>query len=71
MATQKKAAVKKVVVSQPKANANMRVWKFGDDIDTDAIIPEGSSPSTTRTSWQSTHSREPATSLQRRFRKAT
>lgn len=39
MATQKKAAVKKVVVSQPKANANMRVWKFGDDIDTDAIIP--------------------------------
>jgi 3-isopropylmalate/(R)-2-methylmalate dehydratase small subunit len=39
MADQKKAAIKKVVVSQPQVNVNMRVWKFGDDIDTDAIIP--------------------------------
>jgi 3-isopropylmalate/(R)-2-methylmalate dehydratase small subunit len=39
MTAQKKAAVRKVVVSQPKTNVNMRVWKFGDDIDTDAIIP--------------------------------
>jgi 3-isopropylmalate/(R)-2-methylmalate dehydratase small subunit len=39
MASKKPAPVKKVVMNLPKAAQNMRVWKFGDDIDTDAIIP--------------------------------
>jgi 3-isopropylmalate/(R)-2-methylmalate dehydratase small subunit len=39
MATQKKVPVKKVFVNPSRASENMRVWKFGDDIDTDAIIP--------------------------------
>jgi 3-isopropylmalate/(R)-2-methylmalate dehydratase small subunit len=39
MATQKKVPVKKVFVNPSRATENMRVWKFGDDIDTDAIIP--------------------------------
>ena len=39
MAAQKTVPVKKVVVRMAPAMKNMRVWKFGDDIDTDAIIP--------------------------------
>jgi 3-isopropylmalate/(R)-2-methylmalate dehydratase small subunit len=39
MATRKKVPVKQVVMSPGRSNANMRAWKFGDDIDTDAIIP--------------------------------
>ena len=31
--------VKKVAGKPPQAAQNMRVWKFGDNIDTDAIIP--------------------------------
>jgi 3-isopropylmalate/(R)-2-methylmalate dehydratase small subunit len=37
--TAKKSPVKKGVMNKPQAAQNMRVWKFGDDIDTDAIIP--------------------------------
>ena len=39
MAARKTVPVKKFVVSLPLAAQDMRVWKFGDDIDTDAIIP--------------------------------
>ena len=39
MAAKKTVPVKKVVVSEPPASKNARVWKFGDDIDTDVIIP--------------------------------
>ena len=39
MAAKKSVPVKKVIMDQPLAAQNMRVWKFGDDIDTDAIIP--------------------------------
>jgi 3-isopropylmalate/(R)-2-methylmalate dehydratase small subunit len=39
MATRKKAPIKQVMVSPQHSNTNMRAWKFGDDIDTDAIIP--------------------------------
>ena len=39
MTAKKSLPVKKVVINQPMASQNMRVWKFGDDIDTDAIIP--------------------------------
>jgi 3-isopropylmalate/(R)-2-methylmalate dehydratase small subunit len=39
MATQKKIPVKKVVEKPLRKITNMRAWKFGDDIDTDAIIP--------------------------------
>ena len=39
MAAKKSVPVKKVVMNPPQAAQNMRVWKFGDDIDTDAIIP--------------------------------
>jgi 3-isopropylmalate/(R)-2-methylmalate dehydratase small subunit len=39
MAAKKMTPVKSVVIREPRAAQNMRVWKFGDDIDTDAIIP--------------------------------
>jgi 3-isopropylmalate/(R)-2-methylmalate dehydratase small subunit len=39
MAAKKTVPVKSVVVREPRAAQNMRAWKFGDDIDTDAIIP--------------------------------
>jgi len=39
MAAKKTVPVRKVVVREPQTAKNMRVWKFGDNIDTDAIIP--------------------------------
>ena len=39
MTAKKTVPVKKVVVPEATAAKNARVWKFGDDIDTDAIIP--------------------------------
>jgi len=39
MAGKKTVPVKKVVVPEAQDMKNARVWKFGDDIDTDAIIP--------------------------------
>jgi 3-isopropylmalate/(R)-2-methylmalate dehydratase small subunit len=39
MAAKRSVQVKKMVVDLTPATKNMRVWKFGDDIDTDAIIP--------------------------------
>jgi 3-isopropylmalate/(R)-2-methylmalate dehydratase small subunit len=39
MAAKKEAQVRKMVVDLTPKTKNMRVWKFGDDIDTDAIIP--------------------------------
>ena len=39
MAAKKSVPVRNVVMNLPRAAQNMRVWKFGDDIDTDAIIP--------------------------------
>ena len=39
MTAKKSVPIKKVVMNLPLATQNMRVWKFGDDIDTDAIIP--------------------------------
>jgi 3-isopropylmalate/(R)-2-methylmalate dehydratase small subunit len=39
MAEKNAAAVKKVTIRAPPVFTDMRVWKFGDDIDTDAIIP--------------------------------
>jgi 3-isopropylmalate/(R)-2-methylmalate dehydratase small subunit len=39
MAAKKSVPVRDVVINLPRAAQNMRVWKFGDDIDTDAIIP--------------------------------
>jgi len=41
MASRKTVPVKEVTASRSvhAAASNMRVWKFGDDIDTDAIIP--------------------------------
>jgi 3-isopropylmalate/(R)-2-methylmalate dehydratase small subunit len=39
VAARKSVPVKKVVVNLPQAAQDMRAWKFGDNIDTDAIIP--------------------------------
>lgn len=39
MTTQKSATVRKVVQNKTPSTKNARVWKFGDNIDTDAIIP--------------------------------
>ncbi len=39
MVARKTVPVKKIVVRLPLAAQDMRVWKFGDNIDTDAIIP--------------------------------
>jgi len=39
MAAKKPVPVKKVVMNLPQAGQDMRAWKFGDNIDTDAIIP--------------------------------
>ena len=39
MAAKKSVSVRNVVMNLPQGTQNMRVWKFGDDIDTDAIIP--------------------------------
>jgi 3-isopropylmalate/(R)-2-methylmalate dehydratase small subunit len=39
MAVKKEVQIKKMIVDLSPAMKNMRVWKFGDDIDTDAIIP--------------------------------
>jgi 3-isopropylmalate/(R)-2-methylmalate dehydratase small subunit len=39
MAAKKTVPVKKVMVADAHAAKNARAWKFGDDIDTDAIIP--------------------------------
>jgi 3-isopropylmalate/(R)-2-methylmalate dehydratase small subunit len=39
MAAKKQVQVKKMVVDLTPKTKSMRVWKFGDDIDTDAIIP--------------------------------
>lgn len=39
MAAKKTVPVKKVVMPEVPVSKNARVWKFGDDIDTDAIIP--------------------------------
>jgi 3-isopropylmalate/(R)-2-methylmalate dehydratase small subunit len=39
MASKKEVKMKKMVVDLTPKTKSMRVWKFGDDIDTDAIIP--------------------------------
>jgi 3-isopropylmalate/(R)-2-methylmalate dehydratase small subunit len=39
MAVKKTVPVKKIVVADSPVSKDARVWKFGDDIDTDAIIP--------------------------------
>jgi 3-isopropylmalate/(R)-2-methylmalate dehydratase small subunit len=39
MAAKKMVPVKRMVIREPPAAQNMRAWKFGDNIDTDAIIP--------------------------------
>jgi 3-isopropylmalate/(R)-2-methylmalate dehydratase small subunit len=39
MAAKKAVPVKKVIVPDTPVSKDARVWKFGDDIDTDAIIP--------------------------------
>jgi 3-isopropylmalate/(R)-2-methylmalate dehydratase small subunit len=39
MAAKKTVPVKKVILEKSRVSANGRAWKFGDDIDTDAIIP--------------------------------
>jgi 3-isopropylmalate/(R)-2-methylmalate dehydratase small subunit len=39
MAARKTVPVKKVVIPDTPVSRNARAWKFGDDIDTDAIIP--------------------------------
>jgi len=39
MAAKKMTPVKKIAVAEGPVSKNARVWKFGDDIDTDAIIP--------------------------------
>ncbi len=39
MAAKRTVPVKNVMVTEAPAGKNARVWKFGDDIDTDAIIP--------------------------------
>jgi 3-isopropylmalate/(R)-2-methylmalate dehydratase small subunit len=39
MAARKPVPVKKIVMTLAPSTKNMRVWKFGDNIDTDAIIP--------------------------------
>ena len=39
MAAKMTVPVKKVVVAETPVTKNARVWKFGDNIDTDAIIP--------------------------------
>jgi 3-isopropylmalate/(R)-2-methylmalate dehydratase small subunit len=39
MAVKKIVTVRKMVIREPLAAQNMRAWTFGDDIDTDAIIP--------------------------------
>jgi 3-isopropylmalate/(R)-2-methylmalate dehydratase small subunit len=39
MAAKKTVTVRSVEVREPLAAQHMRAWKFGDDIDTDAIIP--------------------------------
>jgi 3-isopropylmalate/(R)-2-methylmalate dehydratase small subunit len=39
MAAKKTIPVKKVMAPEGPVAKNARVWKFGDDIDTDAIIP--------------------------------
>ena len=39
MAKQKTVPIRKVVRETPEGAKNARAWKFGDNIDTDAIIP--------------------------------
>ena len=39
MATKKSSSVSKVIQEKTLTSKNARVWKFGDNIDTDAIIP--------------------------------
>jgi 3-isopropylmalate/(R)-2-methylmalate dehydratase small subunit len=39
MTAKKSVPAKKIVMNPPQAAQNMRVWKFEDNIDTDAIIP--------------------------------
>ena len=39
MASKKTVPVGKILVTEGPVSKNARVWKFGDDIDTDAIIP--------------------------------
>jgi 3-isopropylmalate/(R)-2-methylmalate dehydratase small subunit len=39
MAVHKSVIVRKIVQDKPASTKNARVWKFGDNIDTDAIIP--------------------------------
>jgi len=39
MAAQKSTPTKKILQDKTPATKNARVWKFGDNIDTDAIIP--------------------------------
>jgi 3-isopropylmalate/(R)-2-methylmalate dehydratase small subunit len=39
MPAKKTVPVRKIVVEEGPVSANARAWKFGDDIDTDAIIP--------------------------------
>jgi 3-isopropylmalate/(R)-2-methylmalate dehydratase small subunit len=39
MAAKKEGKMKKMIVDLTQKTKSMRVWKFGDDIDTDAIIP--------------------------------
>jgi 3-isopropylmalate/(R)-2-methylmalate dehydratase small subunit len=39
MAAKKTVQVKKIVITDSPVAKNARVWKFGDNIDTDAIIP--------------------------------
>lgn len=39
MAAKKSVQIRKVLLEKATVSENARVWKFGDDIDTDAIIP--------------------------------
>ncbi|WP_321508698.1 3-isopropylmalate dehydratase small subunit [uncultured Methanoregula sp.] len=39
MASKKAVPVKKIILEKTPVSANGRIWKFGDNIDTDAIIP--------------------------------
>ena len=39
MPSRKSSTVKTMIVDQTSRTKNLRVWKFGDNIDTDAIIP--------------------------------
>ena len=39
MTAKKTVPVRKIIITEGPVAKNARVWKFGDNIDTDAIIP--------------------------------